>query len=473
MKKTFFLLVTCISLGFSSFISAQESASSSRNLLPEESDYGLVNQSYNDYEINWKQNKFKDNWVLSLGGGAQVLFGEDDSKGNFSDRITFAPHFSITKYFRPSWGLRLSFSGGSLHGFNDGDSGIYRKWNHGSKNYLGNGYVGKDGYPQTPPNTAMLTWDPQWNYLGFRLGDEDVTKRINYISQNNVYQWNGANLGMLYLQRIRYIQVNLDFTFDLIGSIKGYDPKRSFEIAPFGGIGLYNAFAYYGNDNYLAAGIHGGLQFKFRLSERLGVNAEFNGSLVPDDFDGQSGDHTSMVGIGQAVASLSYKIGKTNWDVVDPVDYELIDNMNQQINQLRKDLDTQKNINETIILATPPVHPVEKVEEAPIKFLPDPVFFRINKSTIDNNQWESIDKAADYLNKYPDAKVVLTGYADKETGSPSYNMKLSERRAKNVAEVLVQRYGINPLRISVNWSGSQIQPFKINDWNRVVIFVIE
>lgn len=465
MKKKIFLLATCIGLGAMSVVSAQEASSSSRSLIRDGVDYGQQNETYNDYEINWKKNEFKDNWTISLGGGAQVYYGEDDNKGDFKNRITFAPQFSLTKYFGPTWGFRLNVTGGSLHGYNDGLSGIYRKWNHGSKNYLGEGYVGPNGFPNGKQNTAMLTYDPQWIHNG---AAERGEVRLN--TTNNTYEWVPGLNGGLYLQRMRYIQVNLDFTFDLFNAIGGYDSRRFFEVAPYGGVGLYNAFSYYGNDNFIAAGLHAGFQFKFRISDRFGIYADLGGSLVPDDFDGQSGDHTSMNGIAQATAGISYKIGKTDWEVIQPVDYDLINSLNGEINRLRNELNSKPAIVE--ILPTPPVQPYEKPADQ-TKFLPDPVFFRLNSSAIDNNQWDAIDKAANYLNKYPDTRVVLTGYADKETGSPSYNMKLSEKRSKAVAEVLTQRYNINPIRISVNWSGSQIQPFEIQDWNRVVIFVIE
>lgn len=466
MKKKFFLLATVLGLGSASIINAQET-SSSRSLIKDDADYGVLNETYNDYDLSWKKNKFKDNWIITIGGGAQMLFGEDDHKGDFIDRVTFAPKLTIGKYFGPTWGFRLNFTGGSLHGYNDGMAGIYRKWNHGDKHYLGKGYVGTPGYPAGEPNTNMLTWDPQWNYIGASLENGQIRLDPVY----NAYVWVPGEKGDLYFQRVRYVQANIDFMFDLFNALNGYNPKRFFEVTPFAGLGLYNALSYRGNDNYLAAGLQAGFMLKFRLTERLGVNAEFGGSLVPDDFDGQSGDHTSMNGIAQATANISYKIGKTDWDVVEPMDYQAISSMQDEINRLKEEL-AKKPIVETVVMPAPPIQEVKK-DENQTKFLPDPVFFTLNSAKIDNNQWGAIDKAAEYLNKYPDARVVLTGYADKETGSATYNMKLSEKRAKTVAEVLIQRYGVNPLRISVNWSGSQIQPFKIQDWNRVVIFVIE
>lgn len=151
------------------------------------------------------------------------------------------------------------------------------------------------------------------------------------------------------------------------------------------------------------------------------------------------------------------------------MDAELINRLNNQVNTLRETIANQK-----CPTCPPPPPPVEVVRPSTdIKFLPDPVFFRIDKSVIDQSEWIKIDKAANYLNQHPEVNVVVTGYADKKTAYPEYNMKLSERRSKAVSQALVEKYGINPARVSINWSGDRIQPFTVNEWNRVVIFVIE
>ena len=466
-KKVLLLAVLFSGCLFS--MSAQEQ--SSNVLIADEVTYGQPNQTYNTYKTTWKKNRFRDNWTVTVGGGVQALFGEDDSKGDFSDRLTFAPSISIAKYFSPIWGLRLNFSGGSLHGFNDGRDGVYRKWNHGDKNYMGKGYVGTLGYPQTAPSPDMFTWDPQWNYMGFELGHTDPMKRIEQ-DGNGTYFWAGANAnggGNVYMQHIRYMQANIDFMFDLFNLVGNYNEKRFFELSPFAGIGVYNAFSNLGSDNYLTIGAHAGLIAKFRVTDKIGVHAEFAGSVVGDDFDGQSGDGQNMTGIGQATLGVAYKIGKTNWQVAEPIDYNLINDLIRQLNDC---------LNRPVVVCEecpPPPPPIveEIVPEPEIRFLPDPVFFRLNKSVIDNAEWSHIEKAANYLVANPEERVVVTGYADKATGNPEYNLKLSEKRSKAVAKALIEQYGVNPLRISVNWSGSKIQPFLVNEWNRVVIFVIE
>lgn len=425
------------------------------------------------FKTTFQKNRFKDNWTLSLGAGTQVLFGEDDDKGDFAARMTFAPKVSLTKYFSPIWGLRVAFSGGSLHGFNDGIAGTYRKWNSGSKNYLGKGYAGRPGYPAAE-GTDYLTWDPSWNYRGWTEG-----YGVRRAPNNEGYMFDPGSLPgytnpvpgkTLYMQHVRYVSADINFMFNLMTLFGEYNPKRTFELTPYAGFGFYHVFPHWGQDVYNVLGVNGGLITKFRLTDKIGLFAEFSGSILPDDFDGHGGDNVAFDAIGQLTAGVSIGLGKSTWDVAEPMNYALIDDLMRQINDQQAAL--------AIPCPTCPPCPepvvalVEDVEK-PIVFLPDPVFFRIDKSIIDPSEWIKIEKAVTYLNEHPNANVVVTGYADKKTAYPAYNLKLSERRSKTVAKALIEKYGINPLRVSINWEGDQIQPFDINEWNRVVIFVIE
>ena len=67
----------------------------------------------------------------------------------------------------------------------------------------------------------------------------------------------------------------------------------------------------------------------------------------------------------------------------------------------------------------------------------------------------------------------VIGYADKKTGSSDYNLKLSEKRARAVAKDLMDKYGISSDKITIEWKGSDEQPYNENNWNRVVIMRAE
>jgi len=115
---------------------------------------------------------------------------------------------------------------------------------------------------------------------------------------------------------------------------------------------------------------------------------------------------------------------------------------------------------------------IKEIKREPF-FLPDPVFFRINKWVIDQAEWAKIELAVNYLNENPGATCVITGYADKKTGNATINQRLSKQRSEAVAKAMEEKYGIAKNRLSVNWKGDGIQPFQLdNDKNRAVLFLI-
>ena len=97
------------------------------------------------------------------------------------------------------------------------------------------------------------------------------------------------------------------------------------------------------------------------------------------------------------------------------------------------------------------------------------VRFTINSAKISNSEMVNVYNVAEWMKANPEAKVVVTGYADKNTGSSSYNKTLSQKRAENVVKAL-EGYGIASDRLSIKAEGSDVQPYDTNNWNRIVIF---
>ncbi|MBY0510334.1 MAG: OmpA family protein [Rhodospirillaceae bacterium] len=78
--------------------------------------------------------------------------------------------------------------------------------------------------------------------------------------------------------------------------------------------------------------------------------------------------------------------------------------------------------------APPPPPPV------PQKFL---VFFDFDRANLRADASKIVSEAADYAKKNGKARITATGHAD-TSGSPAYNLALSERRAKAVKSALTQ-----------------------------------
>lgn len=83
-------------------------------------------------------------------------------------------------------------------------------------------------------------------------------------------------------------------------------------------------------------------------------------------------------------------------------------------------------------------------------------FFDYDAATIRADAREALQKTADFLKNYPQARVTIEGHCD-ERGSTEYNLALGQRRANAVKEYLVS-LGISADRLSTTSWGKE-KPF--------------
>jgi outer membrane protein OmpA-like peptidoglycan-associated protein len=70
-----------------------------------------------------------------------------------------------------------------------------------------------------------------------------------------------------------------------------------------------------------------------------------------------------------------------------------------------------------------------------------------DKAVIKPAYYNEVEKVADFMKKYPQLKGIIEGHTD-NVGGADYNVKLSQRRADSVANMLVEKYGIDRSRLS-------------------------
>ena len=96
---------------------------------------------------------------------------------------------------------------------------------------------------------------------------------------------------------------------------------------------------------------------------------------------------------------------------------------------------------------------VSKKADVTVLSFNEPINFAHNSDAIEPASVAPIKKAANILKKYPDATVRVAGYTD-SLGEPSYNVDLSQRRAKAVAMELVSN-GVPAENVSFIGYGAQ------------------
>lgn len=278
-----------------------------------------------------------------------------------------------------------------------------------------------------------------------------------------------------------YIQTNLDGLLNLTNLFSKYEGDKAFNLYGIMGLGYVHNFGKT-EDGARRVETHNsivprvGLQADFRLTDDLSLNVEAVGNLMADKFNGivygRKYDATANVLLG-----LTYRFNKKGFELVDPADPALIASLNDQINQQRSQLsgkDSEINRLKAELAKKPEPQPVIKEVKHDTEVLMNAVVvFRLGSAKLEQNQEINIFNAAKYLQENPGVNVVVTGYADKATGTPVINQRLSEQRAKAVADILTGKFGISSSRITQQASGDKEQPFEINDWNRVVVFTVK
>ncbi|GHT68296.1 membrane protein [Bacteroidia bacterium] len=374
------------------------------------------------YKTAFKHSGAGENWFIHVGGGGQVFFGDNDldakagdKKVDFIDRFSGVGTLAIGKWFNPYWGLRL-------------------------KGELGPKLKGFESTRNEPIHTQHLDYynvhlDAMWNWANY-WGVYSPSKLISF----------GPYIGLGFAHRFQMSDNEGIPTYPGWPTSFGVDPSQ---------------YRRYSN----VISINSGLQLGFNLSKRVGLDFDFGVALVPDYFDRMVHD-ASNEAIVSATGGITFKLGKTDFDGVVPMDYALIDDLNGKINALRA---------ENAQLSKRPVSCPECPQvSAPavkdvVNYVPNVVFFRLNSDRIDLNQQISVYNTAEFMKKTGE-KIKVIGYADKGTGTGSYNLDISKRRAQAVAKELTTKYKIPSEKITVEWKGSGEQPYpQQNNWNRVVI----
>ncbi len=196
-----------------------------------------------------------------------------------------------------------------------------------------------------------------------------------------------------------------------------------------------------------------GIDFDFRLCDALSIGIEANATRLSDKYNSKNAN--SVDWYFNVLAGFRINLGKTYRKKETPAPIII------------------EPEPEPIVEPEPVPEPEPIVEPEPIEPLTQNVFFTIGKSNVRDSERDKITAVAEYLEQNPDAKVAVTGYADKGTGTAAINARLAERRAATVADILREEYHISPDRITVDSKGDTVQPFEENDLNRVTICIAQ
>ena len=263
----------------------------------------------------------------------------------------------------------------------------------------------------------------------------------------------------------KYWTANEQLLINATSLFRGYDEQRFWSIIPYVGAGVHRNMTHSHYSTVLSLGLLNTL----RLSPRFSANIELAWNSAEGSNSGlalKNRNQHFAVELG-----LTWHIGKNNWrhatdqEAVSALTEGELDALNAQLadalaenERLQQELDAKPMPTPAVTTVAPAVRTVENIISAPVS-----IFFEVGKANVIASRDMLSVKALAELAIDKNASVLVTGYADK-SGNADANMKLSERRAKAVADELI-RLGVNRQRIEVVAAGG-VDTLKPAEYNR-------
>ena len=286
-----------------------------------------------------------------------------------------------------------------------------------------------------------------------------------------------------YKWKWNYIAPMVDATFNLTNLFCEYNPNRLVEVGVFGGIGANIAWGnneakdareailatpgsknlegydktamplenlWTGSKARFVARV--GANVDFRVSDRVKLGVELSANTLSDKYNSKKAGNPDWY--FNALVGVKIALGQTHSTKVIPAPKPV-----------------EKIIERIIEKPAPaPAPKTETKQEAVDENFRRDIFFPIGNSNIAKSQTTKIAEIVTFMKENPDAKITLTGYADKGTGSAAFNDKIAARRAQTVYNTLAAK-GVAKSRMIKKSMGSRVQPFEENDMNRVTICI--
>lgn len=366
--------------------------------------------------IRWEgvyTNRFWDNWEVAAAGGNSLLqiTQKGSDYGKFKERNGWNANIAVSKWIVPTLGMRLQL-----------DAGEFRN--------------------NTSPS----------------MGSKEV--------------------------RMPYLYVHGDILVNMSNWIGGYDPDRFYSAVSYMGFG-YTAMSWTKKSETPYNGEYAfttGLINKFRITPRFDIELDLRTWLMAEKSLPKSIERGGRFAVAMSASvGVAYRFNQRNWSpaysqldvdgyllAMMTLEEQLVER-NAQLKRANSNFSTLKGENENLrnTLASAQAQSSVATAAMPTESV---VFFTIGEAQLTDYAKATLDSAVQLL-MATDATILVTGYADKETGSAKRNEQLSKERAENVANYLVG-LGIPASRISTNWVGDTEQAFTTPDTpivNRCVV----
>ena len=340
-------------------------------------------------------NRMKDNWFITLEGGASFYVAKNGVHRAVADRFMPAASIYAGKWFSPVFGGRIGF-----------------------------------------------------NYLGLKgLSSESYACGAMPEMVNGYYKTKYAEIGPV-----------ADLMINLTNWWCGYKPGRIYNATLYGGAGVYHTLTRHYDANGKSEGFKGahndiinmrlGLINSFRISEQMQLSLDLRATGL-SDLQALDGNRKSLA--LQAYLGFTYNFKKRDW--VAPVVPIIPEPENCDAPRARlaaadaRIADLEQQLKDCLN------RPVETVVEnnGPLAT----VYYPIGVSRLSRENQRVVKAIANVMTQNSGKKYTVTGWADNYTGTDNINMRLRKNRAEGVAKLL-KRNGVPESQITVTTNNGNL-----------------
>lgn len=344
------------------------------------------------YKTRYK-NPFWSNFYLVGDFSGRMLCSEEDSHLSIGDRIKPGFTFGIGKQLHPDYGIRVSFGGLRLDGWNSSTTpGVFKQ---------------------------QANWEQ----------NKDPMKAY--------YESIGVDVSEGYVHQLRFFEVNADLVFNLHNLFTRYNnlvPRR-WQWEAYGGVSCMNVMRWRGTSHNVKVGLRMGASCTYHINNRLGIQAQVGGVLTSATFDGVIGKGALYDGILSAGIGLKWYIGKQGFQSARMVPQEEIAKLNAITSTYEEKV---KHVTVDKLVISQDMYSG--------LLIPSVLFFPYKAEFNYELQSVNVFQIAQFMKNYPETKVTVVGNVDEKYCRES----LAKRRADKIRQILVTDFGIDSNRLSID-----------------------
>lgn len=423
-------------------------------------DYKIIDSTYSRVELDddslyYDEGAYLDdyssgdNWFIGGSAGYSLSMSENTRFGKFFDNLKPGLQIHVGKWLWPSFGIRLS-------------AGVH-------------------------PQVGRMEWSTaqaceKYGAMADHIEDMNgnrLPRKYGYEHNYNFNVFAGYFDGLINFTNVFY-KYKESRKLNVVGII-GFGFNRSFgfekdklkhwetgiRYVDKNGKTIYeNNFLHYETEPASFFAAHVGLQGLYKLNNAWDIYAEATFNGTDDMYNGLEYDRVYDTYVDlQIGAQFHFKDshGRRRFHYVKHYNAAIVERLDKMID------DETENLNEANNLMPDIVENVNLTEA-----LQTTISFYVDRYYITDAQKKNVKSVAKFLETHPDINLIVTGYADIETAYPAYNLRLSQKRAKTVYDMLVDEFNVPKNRLRIDYKGDTVQPYEsVNEWNRAVIFFLD